>query len=166
MAYRICIIESGVPKLFKRAVIAVIVLSCLFTGIPGGFSIPERRSVEKDEAEIVNVVKGAVEDTAWLHVSSRQEMDRVLNRYYTAPLCRELAETAWNFVSKPTDWDYIIKVENCKITSLSGEQAAVLVDIVEKDDLADSCFPGRFEYTLIKMADGWRINKICPSPEQ
>lgn len=142
--------------MFKGIILAMIFSFCFFIELPGGFSNSTNLNKE-NEIEIIDFIKKAVEDTSWLYVSSRQEMDRVLVAYYTGPLLLELSESTWNFISVPTDWDYVAKAENIKIIEISGNKASACVDILENDSAAGVTLLIKAEYLMIKTEDGWKI---------
>lgn len=148
------------PHLFRFLLTAIALLFCLIALVPYGFSDSTNDWAQESEVEIAAVVTGAVEDTRWLYVSSRQEMDLLLGVYYTGPLLAELCESAWNFISVPTDWQYVIKAKNCKITPVSRDKASACVDILESDEIAGVTFSSKVEYLLVKTKNGWKISGV------
>lgn len=148
------------PHLFRFLLIAIALLFCFIAQVPYGFSDSTKDWTKESEVEIAAVVTGAVEDTRWLYVSSRQEMDHVLGAYYTGQLLEELSESAWNFISVPTDWQYVIRAENCKINLISRDKASACVDILESDEIAGVTFSSRAEYLLAKTKNGWKITGV------
>ncbi len=162
------IMKAGCHKLFKKIFLAFVLIFCFFIKITGGFSEPVGYTTNGEEAEIkiINVAKNAVEDTRWIHASSRVEMNRVLNDYYTGPLLERFCESAWNFVITPTDWAYTVKAENCTIIHIFKNQAVIRLDIVESDMVSGIDFISRMEYFLVKTENGWRIydRKLISEP--
>ncbi len=158
--------KAGCHKLFKKIFLAFVLIFCFFIKITGGFSEPVGYTTKEKEAEVISVVKNAVEDTRWIHVSSHEEMNQVLSDYYTGPLLEKLCESAWNFVTTPTDWEYTTKAENSIIIHISENQTVIRLDIVENDMVSGIDFKSRMEYSLVKTGNGWRIydRKLIPAP--
>lgn len=153
----ILIVKAWCHHLFKILFVTIIFVFCFMIRGPGGYANPIDDWTKKSEVEITAVVTGAVGDTRWLYVSSRQEMNCTLAAYYTGPLLEQLSESAWNFIRVPTDWQYVIKAGNCRVTAISGDKANACVDILESDEIAGVTFSSRVEYLLVKTESGWKI---------
>lgn len=147
-----------------RKIILAIIISFCFYNTACGYWEPSENIYKETETEIIEVLKGAVEDTKWMKASSRPEMESILGNYYTGPLLSQLSEAAWSFINVPTDWEYINQVKDCKVTMVSGSKASACVDIIESDAATGVSFLTKFEYTLIITVNGWRIadSKILP----
>ncbi len=146
--------------LLKYISLILFLFLCFFIKIPG--VIPNQLSsiVEKDKIEIIDLVKKSVEDTRWMRASTPEELDVILSCYYTTPLVSRLNNSVWEFINKPTDWDYIIKAENIEIISISQNKASVYFDIAELDTLTRNKFSNKAECHLVKTENGWRINHL------
>ncbi|NLI13690.1 MAG: hypothetical protein GX425_13980 [Peptococcaceae bacterium] len=125
--------------------------------MPGETVIKTTCLSEETEEAIVHLVREAVEDTAWLQASSRGELELLLKRYYTGDLLKEICDKAWDFVRIPNCWDYIIKAGKIKICYVSGDTAAVSVEVVETDEITGISYYTQLEYMLLKTDTGWKI---------
>lgn len=139
----------------KSIILAIVFSLCFFIKLPGGFST--QHFIGDNESKIIEVIRGAVEDTRWMNASSRQELDRMLGAYYTGPLLLDSIESAWIFINVPTDWDYVIKAENIRIIEISGDKASACADILERDAVVEVTLMSRAEYHMIKTDNGWKI---------
>lgn len=146
--------------MIKYVLIVLVLISCFFIKIPGVISKQLISTLKEDRMEIIDIVKNSIEDTRWMRVSTRQEIDMILSSYYTEPLLTKLINSTCNFISKPTDWDYVIKAENIEILDMSESNATVYVYIVEFDTLTCVKFSSKAKYSLIKTDTGWRINNF------
>lgn len=146
--------------MIKYVLIVLVLISCFFIKIPGVISKQLISTLKEDRMEIIDIVENSIEDTRWMHVSTRQEIEMILSSYYTEPLLTKLINSTGNFMSKPTDWDYVMKAENIEILDMSGSKATVYVDIVEFDTLTCVKFSSKAKYFLVKTSTGWRINNF------
>lgn len=141
-------------RLFTAAVIIALMTAVMAGAEPVQPYIQEKEDIE---FEITKVVKGAVEDTGWLHASSRQEMERLLAAYYTGKLLNELCDSGWRFVSRPNDWEYVTSAGSIEVLVFSHQEGTACAEILEKDELSGTVYSSTVRYFLIKTCDGWRI---------
>ncbi|MFX4260703.1 hypothetical protein ACOBQJ_00740 [Pelotomaculum propionicicum] len=144
--------------MFNRIFAIVLVISLMTAVMAGAEPVQPNTPVKEDiEFEIAKVVKGAVEDTSWLHASSRQEMESLLTAYYTGDLLNELGDSGWRFVSRPNDWEYITSAGRIDVVVISHQEGAACAEILEKDELSGMVYSSTVRYFLIKTGGGWRI---------
>lgn len=141
-------------RLFAAACIITLMAAIIAGAEPAQ---PNTREKEDIKNEITKVVKGAVEDTGWLHASSRQEMERLLAAYYTGKLLNELGDNGWRFVSRPNDWEYVTSAGRIDVVVFSHQEGKACAEILEKDELSGIVYSSTVRYFLIKTCDGWRI---------
>ncbi len=111
-------------------------------------------------AEIKAIVRGAVEDTGWMQVANKQEMQKFLSQYFTGDLLNSLTEDAWYFIQLDTDWHGKTTVEKIMINSIDGNRVTVLAYIKEVDVANKTNAGVTGEFTLVNSPDGWRINQM------
>lgn len=164
MAHRIYMIERGVPQLFKIFLPAAILIFCFYLPVSGEPVVKSGHVTQETENTVVSLVCEAVEDTTWLHVTSRSELERILERYYTGPLLQEISGQAWDFVRIPNSWDLIINAGKCNIAYISAGAAGVCIEVIETDEVTGVSYYTQLEYILIKTDAGWRIaaRKVRP----
>ncbi len=141
--------------MFKKVLAAVLFITLVSTGLTG--SEQAHSNSMETEHEIINVVKGAVEDTSWFHVSSRQEMEHLMKAYYTGSLLTEISDSAWRFVSTPNDWEYVVSTGIIEVEVISAQEGTAYAEILETDVLSGCVYSSVVSYSLIKNSDGWKI---------
>lgn len=144
--------------MFKYILKAVLFISIITSAHAG--TEPARLSLacrEDISLEVVKVVKGAVEDTSWLHASSRQEMEYLLTAYYTGSLLDELSDSGWRFVSRQNSWEYVTSTGRLDFEVISEQECTVCVEVLEEDEITGLVYSSIFRYNLIKKSGGWRI---------
>lgn len=152
------------PLLFKNIFTAVVFITLLTTVLSGVIPIRLLSADKADnETEIIRVVKGAVEDTNWLHVSSKQEMEQLMEAYYTGDLLTEVSNSGWRFVSRPNSWEYVVSTGSIDVEVISAKEGSAHVEILEKDEISGHVYSSRFNYFLIKNDNGWKIitRNVC-----
>ncbi len=144
--------------MLKRLFAAAFIITLMAAVMAGAeLAQPNTREKEDIKIEITKVVKGAVEDTSWLHASSRQEMERLLADYYTGILLNELGDSGWNFVSRPNDWEYVTSAGHIEVVEITNDEGTASAEILEKDELSGIVYSSTVRYFLIKTCDGWKI---------
>lgn len=144
--------------MFKNIFTAILFIIIITTVLPGADIIQSHPAIKENiEFEIAKVVRGAVEDTDWLHASSRQEMEQLMEAYYTGNLLTEISDSGWRFVSIPNSWEYIVKVGYIDIEVISDQEGSAYVEILETDELSGCIYSSMVKYFLIKNDTGWRI---------
>lgn len=152
------------PSLFKNVLLILIFLSCFFNEMSGSTTFIIDHSPQEGEAEITGVVRGAVKDTRWLEAASRQEVQQLLSTYYSGQFLSDLSDSAWNFISVPTDWDYETQAGQCTVLSQSEDQASIQVEILETNVLSGVVYVHWAEYRLIKENGAWKIIAVNCAP--
>lgn len=144
--------------MWKRIFAAVLAMALITAVTAGAEPIHSRPSSNKYmEAEMIRVVKSAVEDTNWLRVSSREEMEHLLANYYTGDLLQQLSDSGWRFVSRPNDWEYVVSAGRIDVEAISEHEGTAYAEILEKDEISGIVYSSSVRYFLIKNSDGWRI---------
>jgi hypothetical protein len=144
--------------MFKNIFTAVLFITLLTTVLSGAIPIRSHSAVKEDiEYEIIKVVKGAVEDTNWLQVSSKQEMQQMMEAYYTGDLLTEVSDNGWRFVSRPNSWEYVVSTGSIDVEVISAKEGAAHVEILEKDEISGCVYSSIVNYFLIKNDNGWKI---------
>lgn len=141
--------------MFKKVLAAVLFIALVSSGLTG--AEPIHSNFTDAEHEIIHVVKGAVEDTSWLHASSRQEMEHLMKTYYTGNLLNEISDSAWRFVSTPNDWEYAVSTGTIEVEMISTQEGTASAEILETDELSGCVYFSVVSYSLIKNSDGWKI---------
>lgn len=150
--------------MFKIFLQAAILIFYFYMPVSGAPVIKSDQITKETENTVVSLVCEAVEDTTWLHVRSRGELERILERYYTGPLLQEISGQAWDFVRIPNSWDLVIKAGKCNIAYISAGAAGVCIEVIETDEITGVSYYTQLEYNLIKTDAGWRIaaRKVRP----
>ncbi len=146
--------------MLKNGFIAVVLSAFILMQMASGALIYPNTMTEDNKIAIDDVVRHAVEDTGWILASSRNEMERVLSPIFAEPYLSEKCESALSFVSVPTGWEYETRVINITITEIYGNEAAVIVDIMETDQITGTAYLSRLQYVLRKTGDGWKITGV------
>lgn len=151
--------------MFKSVFSAVILVFYLSLQMPAGQLIKSNHDTKEIEMEVVELVTEAVEDTKWLLVSSREELEQILGTYYTGPLLYEISDQAWDFVRVPNSWEYVVKAGSCKTTFISNVVTGVSVEVMETDEITGVTYVSLVDYLLINTDGGWKITarKIRPN---
>jgi len=155
--------------LLKLFIIAA-VLHIHFDGYLPGRNLAEHRDpppagVERgggyadDFSEAAALLKGAVEDTAWLFSTSPAELRQALSKYFTGPLLEQLVENTGDFKQKATDWPYQTVLEEYAV-DLNGNQARAVALIREYDPIAKESQFTQLHFQLVRTKQGWRINAL------
>jgi len=150
--------------MFKIFLPAAIIIFCFYLPVSGEPVLKSGHVAKETEITVVSLVYEAVEDTTWLHVTSRGELERILERYYTGPLLQEISGQTWDFVRIPNSWDLIVRAGKCKITFISADAAGVSIEVIETDEITGVSYFTQLEYILKKTDAGWRIaaRKVRP----
>lgn len=109
---------------------------------------------------VLQVVRGAVQDTYWLKLHSREQLYEHFSQYYTAELLEDITEKTWQFVQTPTD--LYTRAEVTSFSSVAMRQNdAVVTAMVEMLDLdTGSTEQGRGVFYLKLTTAGWRIVRM------
>lgn len=148
-----------------RIFLPVILIFSFSLALPLEQAVESSYATEETENTIIKLVCEAVEDTTWLRVSSRGELEGILERYYTGPLLQEISDAAWDFVRVPRSWDYVTKAGDCTILFISDDIAGVTVEAVETDEITGVCYRTPLQYILINTNAGWKIAIRKAGPE-
>ncbi|MGQ9557046.1 MAG: hypothetical protein ACUVTU_03695 [Desulfurispora sp.] len=108
----------------------------------------------------MQVVRGAVQDTCWMKLHSKDQLYEHFSQYYTADLLEDITEKTWQFVQTPTD--LYTRAEVTSFSSVTMHQnGAVVTAAVELLDLdTGSTEQGRGVFCLKLTATGWRIIRM------
>lgn len=150
--------------MFKNLLPAAIIILFFYLPISGEPYVKPDHLTRETENTIVSLVCEAVEDTTWLYATSRVELERILERYYTGPLLQEITAQAWDFVRIPNSWDLVIKAGECRMVLISADAAEVCIEVIETDEITGVSYYTQLEYFLINTDAGWRIaaRKVRP----
>ncbi len=150
--------------MFKKFLSAAILIFLFYSPVSGEPYVKPEHLTRETENTIVSLVCEAIEDTTWLYVTSRGELELILDKYYTEPLLQEIIGQAWDFASIPNSWDLIIKAGECKIAFISTDAAGICIEVIETDEITGVSYYTQLDYILIKTDAGWRIaaRKVRP----
>lgn len=109
---------------------------------------------------VLQVVRGAVQDTCWMNLHSREQLYEHFSQYYAADLLEDITEKTWQFVQTPTD--LYTRAEVTSFSSVTMRQnGAMVTAAVELLDLdTGSTEQGRGVFYLKMTAAGWRIIRM------
>lgn len=117
----------------------------------------DKKPVVTGQAEILPVIKGAVEDDTWLLADDKNEVNRILSKYYSGSLLDKLTEDVWSFIKEPTDWYSKASVKTANIEYYDERRAVVQALIDVEDVLTEGRQQGSAVFTLEKDNTGWRV---------
>ncbi len=109
------------------------------------------------DQELLDVIKGAVEDDRWLFVKSPEMARCVLAQYYTGQLLEENTQQVWETVKYPTDWYWKAAAQNIKVISNNGKEAVATAEILDYDLITGEIKHGQAKYFLLNTEKGWRV---------
>lgn len=104
------------------------------------------------------IIKGGVEDNSWWYSKSKEEVRKILSRYYTGSLLDELSSGAWEFIREPTDWYWQVSLVRMEVLWQTGKRAGVGAVLEGTDLVTGENEEGKAEYILEKTKQGWRIS--------
>jgi len=107
--------------------------------------------------EAGQVMAGALADTQWLTMPSREELSRHLAQFYTPALVAEVLPDAWHFLQQQTDWHSTYRLVDYRGLDRGEDWLLVLVTVEEIPAPGEK--PGYFHgmMKLEKLEEGWRI---------
>lgn len=104
------------------------------------------------------VVRGAIEDLSWMKAGSKEDLNRILSRYYEGYLLDDLTGETWKSIEQPTDWYCRARLIDMVIMYDDGSRALAETLIGIEDLETGHNDLGRGTFGLIKKKEGWRIN--------
>lgn len=115
---------------------------------------------KEDTEEIKEIVRGATENTDWMQTKDKEELHKIMNRYFTGELLEELTEQTWQFINMHTDWYGTANVEKITFNSIDENMVRVLAYIKESDVVSKTSNTITGEFVLVKTDNGWRIEHM------
>lgn len=108
--------------------------------------------------DIENIIRGAVEDQAWMYSQSRQDLQGSLGKYFDGVILEDLTERSWQLIAQPTDWYSVARLKEVNIIYDDGDRVIVEALISIEDMDAGNNEIGKGLFTMQKKQYGWRIN--------